>query len=428
MSNRYYIVGVNHETAPLAVREKLAFTPESLPDGLASLCSRDPQKQAVILSTCNRAEIICFGSSPEDVVTWLALQSGISANELHSHVYQLSNDAAVKHLCRVAGGLDSMILGEPQILGQLKQAFADGEQNATVSSELQRLFQHAFHCAKRIRSETEIGRQPVSVAYAAASTTRRMFADISKHKALLVGAGDTIELVTRHLIELGLNDFTIVNRNLQRAQNMANELGGNAGSLDSIDEHLHTADIVISSTAAAHTVISATSVSAAFKKRKHRPMLMIDLAVPRDIDPLVEELNDVYLYTVDHLSDIIQQGKEARFKAAESAEIIVTDEVEKFSSWQAGRSVVDTIKALRETTDTLSNEVTQRALNRLAAGHDSSEVVVELARSLSQKLLHNPTTAIREAAESNNQGLLDAAHTLFDISNPSKSDHQEKPE
>jgi glutamyl-tRNA reductase len=255
-----------------------------------------------------------------------------------------------------------------------------------------------------------------------------MFADISKHKALLVGAGDTIELVTRHLIELGLNDFTIVNRNLERAQNMANELGGHAGSLDSIDEHLHTADIVISSTAAANTVISAASVSAAFKKRKHRPMLMIDLAVPRDIDPLVEELNDVYLYTVDHLSDIIQQGKEARFKAAESAEIIVTAEVEKFSSQQAGRSAVNTIKALRDTTNSLSNEVTQRALNRLAAGHDSSEVVVELARSLSQKLLHNPTTAIRKAAESNNQGLLDAAHTLFDISHPSKSDHQEKPE
>jgi glutamyl-tRNA reductase len=255
-----------------------------------------------------------------------------------------------------------------------------------------------------------------------------MFADVSAHKALLVGAGETIELVTRHLIELGLKDFTIVNRNLDRAQNIANQLGGNAGSLDSIAEHLETADIVISSTSAAHSVIAAETVSAAFKKRKHRPMLMIDLAVPRDIDPLVEELDDVYLYTVDHLSDIIQQGKEARYKAAEYAEVIISGEVEKFSGWQAGRSAVDTIRELRSSTDALSAEVTQRALNRIAAGHDSSEVVVELARSLSQKMLHKPTIAIREAAESNNQGLLDAAHTLFDINAQSKSDHQEKPE
>lgn len=428
MSNRYYIVGVNHETAPLALREKLAFTPESLPGGLAALCSREPQQQAAILSTCNRAEVICFGSSPDDVVSWLAEERGISAKELQNHVYKHSDDAAVKHLCRVAGGLDSMILGEPQILGQLKQAFADAEKNATIGNELQRLFQQSFHCAKRIRSETEIGSQPVSVAYAAASTTRRMFADISSLNALLVGAGETIELVARHLIELGLKDFTIANRSLERAQNMANELGGKADNLDSIETHLQSADIVISSTAAPSTVISQQHVKTAFKKRKHRPMLMIDLAVPRDIESSVEKLDDVYLYTVDHLSDIIQQGKEAREKAAEQAEIIIAAEVEKFGSWQAGRSAVDTIKQLRNSTDSISSDATQRALKKLAAGHDSSEVVIELARSLSQKILHTPTTAIREAAENNNQGLLDAAHQLFDLNVTSDGDHQEKSE
>lgn len=410
------------------MREKLAFTPESLPDGLASLCAQQTQQQAAILSTCNRAEIICYGQAPDEVVNWLASQRGISANDLRSHVYLHSDDAAVKHLCRVAGGLDSMILGEPQILGQLKQAFAEAKKNHAVRHELQHLFQHAFRCAKRIRSETDIGSQPVSVAFAAASTTRRMFADISSHKALLVGAGETIELVARHLVELGLKDFTIVNRSVDRARNMANELGGHADTLESIELHLKSCDIVISSTAASSAIITAQNVKAAFKTRKHRPMLMIDLAVPRDIDPLVDKFNDVYLYTVDHLSDIIQQGKQARLKAAESAELIVNSEVENFGHWQAGRSAIETIKALRKATDTLSNDVTQRALNRLSAGHDSNEVVAELARTLSQKLLHKPTTAIRQAAESNNLELLEAAHALFDLDIPSDDRQQENTE
>ena len=315
----------------------------------------------------------------------------------------------------VASGLDSLVLGEPQIFGQIKSAYSVGREAGTVAAELNQAFQQAFAAAKRVRSETAIGQNPVSVAYASVSLAEQIFADLTSAHALLIGAGDTIELVARHLQEKNIGQITVANRTLTRAQELAQDFSAEAILLADIPEFLHQADIVISSTASQLPVLGKGAVESALKKRLHKPLFMVDIAVPRDIEPEVEELTDVYLYTVDDLEEVIQDNLRARQTAADKAQSIVDQEVENWSTKQRSLAVVDTIKAFRDSAESIRDQEVEKALQALQRGQDSTKVINTLARNLTNKLLHKPTTKLKQAGEEGRDTTIDATHELFDL-------------
>ena len=405
------MLGINHKTAKVALREKVAFSAGALNLALNSL-SKIKVSESVILSTCNRTELYCVldnGVDASHIIYWLSDYHALDVHELQSCIYQHSGQDAVTHLMRVACGLDSLVLGEPQILGQLKQAFFEARDAGVIATVFQRLFQMTFSAAKRVRSETEIGANAVSVAFAAVSLAKHIFSDLKQSNVMLIGAGETIELVARHLVEQGVSNIQVANRTEQRAMQLAELFDGSVVTLPEIPEHLHKADIVISSTGSPLPILGKGMVETALKQRKHRPMLLIDIAVPRDIEAEVAELADAYLYTVDDLQELVQNNLESRQVAAQHAEQIVQEEQQQFNAWQESLKSIDTLRQYRSQSEACRDELVNKALQRLAAGSDAEAVIKELGNKLTNKLIHAPTRALGQASK---EGLIERVEML----------------
>jgi glutamyl-tRNA reductase len=410
--------GINHKTAPVDIREKVAFAPDKLEAALRDLLTLTAVNEAAIVSTCNRTELYCDLSESDsaEVIAWFRAYHSLSAEELDPYIYTHLDNQAVQHILRVASGLDSLVLGEPQILGQIKDAYHTASQAGAIGHLLNRLFQHTFSVAKEVRTDTAIGSSPVSVAFAAVNLAKQIFSDLGKHTALLIGAGDTIELVARHLNEQGIKHLIVANRTVERAMTLANQfMHSEAIALADMPARLAEADIIISSTASQLPILGKGAVERALKSRKHRPMFMVDIAVPRDIEPEVGDLSDVYLYTVDDLHEVIEVGRQSREEAAEQAQDIIENQVEHYMGWLRSLEAVDTIRSYREQAEQLRDEAIQIARRQLAAGKNPELVVSELARILTQKLLHQPTVQMNRAAFEGRDELLDTVRELFNL-------------
>lgn len=411
--------GINHKTAPVEIREKVAFSPTQLTDALQDLVSHPNIAEAAIVSTCNRTELYC-GIDDQDhriITDWFQQYHHLTGVDITPYIYAHPDRLAVRHALRVASGLDSMVLGEPQILGQMKEAYSVATQAGTIGGTLDKLFQHTFSVAKQVRTDTAIGASPVSVAFAAVSLAKQIFSDFENHTALLIGAGETIELAARHLHESGLGRMIIANRTVERAHNLASEFNAYAISLQEIPSHLAEADIVISSTASPLPILGKGSVESAIKARKHRPILMVDIAVPRDIETEVGELDDVYLYTVDDMQEIIQEGLKSRQAAAEQAEEIIDTQVAHFMSWIRSLSAVSTIRGVREQASHLRDAELHHALQLIQSGKSPQEVLELFAHRLTNKLIHAPSVQLKQAGYDGRTELLDAARELFNLKN-----------
>jgi glutamyl-tRNA reductase len=411
-------LGINHKTAPLEVREKVAFTPEQLVDALehARACGR--LKELAILSTCNRTELYCSTDleGSRALLEWLGEYHHLPPELLQQCTYVHWDDSAARHMMRVASGLDSLVLGEPQILGQLKSAYAVSQQRGLAGAELGRLFQQTFAVAKQVRTDTAIGQNPVSVAYAAVSLAQHIFADLGSSRALLIGAGETIELVARHLSQAGVCSMIVANRTLARAQALAESVGGRAIVLADIPQVLAEADIVISSTASQLPILGKGAVEAALKKRRHKPVFMVDIAVPRDIEPQVGELDDVYLYSVDDLRDVIEENQRSRETAALEAEEIIERGALAFMRQLRELDAVDTLTALRSHAQLLRDEALEQALKLLRNGKPADEVLSLLAHRLTNKMLHSPSIQLRKASADGREEMLQLVQELYQLS------------
>lgn len=399
------VLGINHQTATVGLREQVAFAPDLLMSAYANLLLQPFVEEAVIISTCNRCEIYCNfnNDSSATLVNWLTTYHGIATGSLDNHLYCYQDQQAAAHLFRVASGLDSLILGEPQILGQIKQAFATANQAKSVSKLLNKCFQHAFRVAKRVRTETQIGASAISVAFAAVCLARQIFSDLKQSRVLLIGAGETIELVGKYLLEHDVTDITIANRTLGRAMGLVDQFNAKAITLGEIPHYLAHSDIVISSTASPLPIIGKGMVETALKERRYQPMLFIDIAVPRDIEAQVGELNDAYLYSVDDLQGIIEENKQARIEAAIEAEKIIDICVADFMAWQESLKAVESIRLYRYNSEQLRDELLQRAIAALANGIDSEKVLKELAYKLTNKLIHHPSQALTSVSQLGNE-------------------------
>ena len=410
--------GINHKTATVDVREKVAFDLQHLDEALESIKSLNNVDEAVILSTCNRTEIYCAGARTIDVTalqSWLADYHRVDPEDLENCSFVYDGKDAIIHLMRVASGLDSLILGEPQILGQLKSAYASALEFQSVQGQLGRLFEHCFSVAKKVRTETAIGENPVSVAAAAVNMARQLFSDFSDNTALLIGAGKTTELVARHLKQSGIKKIIIANRTLARAQDLSNQVEGEAALLGDIPDLLLDADIVIASTASSLPILGKGAVERALKSRKHRPFFMVDIAVPRDIEPQVGDLSDVYLYTVDDLKDVIDESVRSREGAAQEAEQLILEGSEYFLNRQRVSNVGDSLKRFRSHAEMLQQQELERALNALRGGAEAEQVLTQLSRGLTNKLIHHPTVSVRRAAEDGKNEKADWLLDLFGI-------------
>ncbi|UYP75014.1 glutamyl-tRNA reductase [Pantoea dispersa] len=395
-------LGINHKTAPVALRERVSFTPDTLDQALNSLLSQPMVQSGVVLSTCNRTELYLSVEQQTDLqeqlVRWLCEYHDLREEDVRNSLYWHQDNAAVSHLMRVASGLDSLVLGEPQILGQVKKAHADSSRDHALSSELERMFQKTFSVAKRVRTETEIGASAVSVAFAACSLARQIFESLSSLNVLLVGAGETIELVARHLREHSVRKLMIANRTRERAQLLADEVGAEVIGLADIETRLADADIIISSTASPLPIIGKGMVERALKARRNQPMLLVDIAVPRDVEPEVGKLANAYLYSVDDLQAIIEQNMAQRKAAAVQAESIVVQESGEFMAWLRAQSAGETIREYRAQADDVRAELQDRALAALRQGADAEKVLQELAHKLTNRLIHAPTKSLQQAA------------------------------
>ncbi len=416
--------GLSHRTAPLALRERVVFPPERVGGALRELVSCEGVEEAAILSTCNRTDLYCRLSEGDGngLRDWFRSYHGLSASEVRRHLYTHRADSAVRHVLRVASGLDSMIVGEPQILGQLKDAYTTAVRTGTLGTVLRRLFQHSFSVAKRVRTDTAIGSSPVSVAFAAVALARQIFGDLGERRALLIGAGDTIELAARHLRGGGLERLVIANRTLERAQELAMELGGYALPLRDVPSHLADADIVFSCTASSAPVLSLADAQHAIHARKRRPIFMVDLAVPRDIEPAVGELEDVYLYTVDELRDVVEENLRSREGAAYQAEGIIDIQVGYFMDWLRALHAVPAIRTLRGNACLTRDQVLERAQRMIARGAPPEEALEYLANVLTNKLLHAPTVQLRRAGAEGREDLLEAARRLLELDDPTRNE------
>ncbi len=409
--------GINHHTAPVDVREKAAFAPEHLPRALREVTGSGAANEAAILSTCNRTELYC-GLDPQHqgrLIEWFCDYHHLRHDEIHPYVYQHIDEAAVRHAFRVAAGLDSLVLGEPQILGQMKDAFAVAHKSGATGKILNRLFQQTFSVAKQVRTDTAIGASPVSVASAAVALAKRIFDTLTDKTVLLIGAGEMIELCARHIKENGIGHIIVANRTLERAQALAQEFHAEAIALAEMPARLADADIVISSTASQLPILGKGAVERALKARRHRPIYMVDIAVPRDIEAEVAELTDVYLYTVDDLAEVVKENMQSRQEAAREAERIIEVQVADFMRWVGSLDVVPTIRAIRDAADGLRELELARARRRLARGEDPQKVMELLARALTNKLTHAPSAALTKFELDDNFTLNDAARRLFNL-------------
>jgi glutamyl-tRNA reductase len=409
-------IGLNHLTAPLAFRERVAFAPENTASALAELTAQPGVREAAILSTCNRTELYCTVEGGNESVpgTWLQRHHQLTGERLGEFLYLHTDADAVRHLFRVATGLESMVLGEPQILGQVKDAYALARGAQTLRAPLDRLFQNTFAVAKRVRSDTRIGANPVSVAFTAVRLAERVFADLGQACVLLIGAGETIELAARHLTEARARRLIVANRTLENAQSLASRFGGYAITLGDLPKHLAEADIVISSTASREPVLDRDTVAAAIAQRRRKPMFLVDIAVPRDIDPAVASIEDVFLYTIDDLREVIDENLRSRREAARDAEAMIELSVEHFMGWWRALDLHNPVSDLRRHAEADRDEVLAKAQALLARGRPADEVLAFLANTLTNKLLHAPSANLRAAALRGDAELLRAAERLFE--------------
>jgi glutamyl-tRNA reductase len=415
------VIGINHRTAPVDIREKVVFAGDDLPEALRALVQVPGVQESIIVSTCNRTELYCFTTlSPAEAASqslsqWLEHWHDLADRglDLHQSLYRLQGSKAIEHLFAVACGLDSLVLGEPQILGQLKDAYRAAHDQGTTGPYLNRLLQTTFSVAKRIRTNTRIGANAVSVASAAVAMARTVFERFEEHTALLVGAGETIGLAARHLHANGIQRMIIANRSLDRAQALAVEFNGSAITLDALPAHLAQADIVISSTASPTPVITRNDVRAALRARRRKPMFMVDIAVPRDIEPEVAELEDVYLFTIDDLQNVVNENLESRREAARDASQMLAREIARFEQQIKTLHAVPTIRQLREEAELIRTQTLEQARRMAASGRDTADVLEFLAATLTNRLMHAPSQRLREAAEKGEVELIQAARALF---------------
>ena len=410
-----FAFGINHQTAPLSLREQVVFHAENLVQALRDLVGGHAVKEAAIISTCNRTEVYCHTTEPRAAVHWLADYHRLKAHNLEPHLYQLPQERAVKHAFRVASGLDSMVLGEPQILGQFKDAVRVAESAGTLGLLLNKLFQRTFSVAKAVRSETEIGASTVSMASAAVRLAERIFSSIGEQSALFIGAGEMIELTATHFGARHPRHVTFANRTLERAQHLAERFRGRAITLNELPLQLAVHDIIVSCTASTLPIIGKGLVESALRARKHRPFLIIDLAVPRDVETEVGALDDVFLYTVDDLGNIAREGLDLRESAVAQAEAIIETEVSDFMQWLDNRELVPTIRALRDDAERARRHEVERALRRLARGDDAQKVLEQLSHSLTNKFLHAPTHALNHANDDDRELLVAMLRRLHQL-------------
>ena len=411
----FIALGINHRTAGVEVRERVSFSPEQLPDALQRLRAEAGADEVAILSTCNRTELYCAQErlDAERLVEWVARFHGMTADEIRRSSYLHQDAGAVNHMMRVAAGLDSLVLGEPQILGQMKDAWQAARTAGTLGPYLDRLFQSTFSMAKQVRTDTAIGENPVSVAFAAVSLARQIFADLRRSTALLIGAGETIGLVARHLFEQGVGRIIVANRTLQRAELLSEPLGGQAIVLTQIPDILAECDVVISSTASPLPILGKGAVERALKQRRHKPMFMVDIAVPRDIEPEVGSLSDVYLYTVDDLHEVIEENLRSRQGAAEAAERLIELGTGDFMQRLRALAAVDVLRSYRQKAEQARDQELQKALAKLQRGADPALVMAEMARMLTNKLLHDPSVQLKQMTAQGRVEALALAQELF---------------
>ena len=406
-------IGLNHDTAPVALRERLAVAESELSHHLQDVKAATGADESMILSTCNRTEVILAGEASQTaMLEWLAQRAEVDPERMRQHVYCYQDVDAARHLMRVAAGLDSLVIGEPQIFGQLKTALGAAKSAGAAGSLLNQTLQSVFGAAKRVRTQTEIGKEPVSVAFAAVKLAEQVFDPLSECNAVLLGAGETCALVGRHLNQRGIGQLTVVNRGLGRAQDLASDLGGRAMPLTRLGDALEDADILVCSTAAPLPLVGKGMVERALKQRR-RPILIIDVAVPRDVEPEVDELADAYLYTVDDLREVIDRGKAMRVQASQRAELIIDDELENLVRDQAVRAVGNHVAELRARGQAQAEQALTKALARVRNGESSEVVMARLAHELTQKLLHEPSKGLRHVATHPEQ--LDTALTVLGL-------------
>jgi glutamyl-tRNA reductase len=410
-----YTLGMNHHTAPLAVRERVVFHVERLRDALTEI-KRGLASEAAILSTCNRTELyVSAEQPPAAVAAWMAQYHRFEPSELQRYLYTLPREQAVRHAFRVASGLDSMVLGEPQILGQMKEAARAAESAGTLGTVLHRLFQRTFAVAKEVRTTTNVGVASVSMAAAAVKLAARIFPSLKDQKVLFIGAGDMIELCATHFAAQGPARITVANRTLERAQRLAHRFNGHAIELKALPDELHEHDIVVSSTASSLPILGKGLVERALRARRRRPIFMVDLAVPRDIEPEAGELDDVFLYTVDDLAQIVAENRDARRSAVEQAEAIIETQVGQFMHWMQARESVPLIRALREQGEQARRAELEHALRLLRRGDDPATVLEALSQGLTNKLLHAPTQALNQTSGDERRALAELLSRLFSV-------------
>ncbi len=394
-----YALGLNHATAPLAVREQVAFAPEGLGLALRDLLARPKVKEAAILSTCNRTELYVHGPEPQPVVQWLEEFHRVPKDSLSPYIYTLPREKAVTHAFRVASGLDSMVLGEPQILGQMKQAVRHAESAGTLGLVLNRLFQRTFAVAKDVRSQTDIGSASISMAAASVKLAERIFPSITEQRLLLIGAGEMIDLTATHFAARKPRSVTIANRTIERGRELAARFDAEAITLNEMPDRLPEFDIIVTCTASTLPILGKGLLERVTKARRHAPIFIVDLAVPRDVEPEAAELDDVFLYSVDDLSNIVKDNLQIRKEAVAQAEAMIAAQAESFLRWLEGRTVVPTITALHGHHDQLRAAELERARRLLGNGTPPEQVLELLARGLTNKFLHGPTQALNQAGD-----------------------------
>jgi glutamyl-tRNA reductase len=410
--------GVNHHTAPLEVREQVTFDATNIEQALRDLIAQESVREAAIISTCNRTEVYCSTPEPNRAIDWLARFHHLKSQTLDPFLYTLPRERAVAHAFRVASGLDSMVLGEPQILGQMKDAVKSAENAGTLGTVLHKLFQSTFSVAKEVRTHTEIGASSVSMAAAAVKVAERIFASVAEQKILFIGAGEMIELCSTHFAARQPRHITFANRTVERGQELARRHGGEAIALNDLPEQLAFHDIVVTCTASTLPILGKGMVERAIKARRHRPILMIDLAVPRDVEAEVSEMDDVFLYSVDDLGKIIQEGLDIRQAAVAQAEAIITAGVDGFMHWLESRELVPTIRAMRDQADRMRRNELERAAKMLARGEDPHKVLEQLSHALTNKFLHGPTHALNSAEAKERESLVTALTRIYQVKPP----------
>lgn len=409
-----FTLGINHRTAPLTVREQVAFHAEELRRALSDLMSSGHVHEAAILSTCNRTELYCQADTPQTAIDWLADYRRVPAHVIEPYLYAHPDREAVRHAFRVASGLDSMVLGEPQILGQMKEAVRIARESGALGTTLNKLFQSSFAVAKDVRSTTAIGANIVSMAAAAVRLAERIFERIADQNVLFIGAGEMIELCATHFAARNPKQIVIANRTIDRGRALADRFGATAIRLEDVGERLAEFDIVVSCTASQLPIIGLGLVERAVKARRHRPMFMVDLAVPRDVEVEVGGLDDVFLYTVDDLAQVVESGVESRNSAVVDAEAIVAARVDAFLHWLQTRETVPVIRSLRDSAERMRRHEMEHALKLLAKGEDPASVLDQLSQRLTNKFLHAPTQALTQA-ESDRSTMQTAVTRLFNL-------------